>query len=245
METTISSDELARESLLILNYNGEVLTRLLGTPGDTHELFLGHLLAEGYTKLSEINCLEKFESNIDELGAHELLLKGPKLKDESSDSERIIKSSCGACDADGLEELIHDLPILDKDLRKVDFNKLNISLDLMKLEQKGFKSTGGMHAAGLIDYDYNLLLVKEDIGRHNAVDKVIGAALRNNIVLSDSILLLSGRCGWDIVAKACRSNIRTIVSIGACSSLAASTARRSGLRIFSFVKADNAVIIGN
>ena len=231
--------------MLILNYNGEVLTRLLGTPDDGHELFLGHLVSEGYTKLSDFNYLEKFESNIDELGVHELVLEGPKIKDEMFDSKRIIKSSCGACDADGLEELIHDLPILEKDLREIDFNNLNMSLDLMKSEQKGFKSTGGMHAAGLIDYDYNLLQVKEDIGRHNAVDKVIGAALLNEIDISDSILLLSGRCGWDIVAKACRSNIRTIVSIGACSSLAASTARKSGLRIFSFVKPDNAVIIGN
>lgn len=231
--------------MLILNYNGEILTRLLGTPEDGYDLFLGHLISEGYTKLSDIKSLENFESNIDELGVHELVLKGPKLKHERLSSERIIKSSCGACDADGLEELIHDLPILDKDLRKIDFNNLNASLDLMKLEQKGFNSTGGMHAAGLIDYDYNLLQVKEDIGRHNAVDKVIGAALRDEIDISNSILLLSGRCGWDIVAKACRSNIRTIVSIGACSSLAASTARKTGLRIFSFVKPDNAVIIGN
>ncbi len=102
-----------------------------------------------------------------------------------------------------------------------------------------------MHAAGLTNYEYNLLLVKEDIGRHNALDKLIGAAVSENLEISESILLLSGRCGWDIVAKACRSGIRTIVSIGACSSLAAKTARSSGMRIYSFVKSNNAVIIGN
>ena len=130
--------------------------------------------------------------------------------------ERIISSSCGACDTDGLEELIHDLPILEPDTSVVDLDRIVDSLNAMKLEQKGFNSTGGMHAAGLINYEYNLLLVKEDIGRHNALDKLIGAAVSGNLEISESILLLSGRCGWDIVAKACRSGIRTIVSIGAC-----------------------------
>ena len=85
----------------------------------------------------------------------------------------------------------------------------------------------------------------EDIGRHNAVDKVVGKALKENISLSNCTLLLSGRCGWDIVAKASRSGIVNIASIGACSSLAAKAARYTGVRIISFVKYDNAVIIGN
>ncbi len=241
----ISSDDLARESLLILFHNGNVLTKLLGTPGDERELFFGHLVSEGYLEHSKLDIESEFEFRINEFGAHEIHLVGPELKEKSSSPERIIKSSCGACDADGLEELIHDLPILDIDSREIDFSNLNKSFDDMKIKQKGFSSTGGMHAAGIIDIDYNLLSVKEDIGRHNAVDKVIGDCIIKKINFADSILLLSGRCGWDIVAKACRSNIRTIVSIGACSSLAASTARKSGMRIYSFVKPDNAVIIGN
>ena len=115
----------------------------------------------------------------------------------------------------------------------------------MRERQTGFRLTGGMHAAGLVDSNGNLLFVSEDIGRHNAVDKVVGKALINNTDLSNSTLILSGRCGWDIVAKASRSGIVNIASIGACSSLAAKAARYTGIRIISFLKDDNAVIIGN
>ncbi len=228
----------------MLYYNNEILVRLLGTPNHGKELFLGHLYSEGYLQLSHFAEVGNFESSV-ELGVHKISLKGPIIKHKKIQHERVINSSCGACDMDGLEELIHDLPILEHESRQIDIEKIIESLDSMKLEQKGFNSTGGMHAAGLIDFDYNLLLVKEDIGRHNALDKLIGSAIIEKIDLSNSILLLSGRCGWDIVAKACRSGIRTVVSIGACSSLAASTARHSGMRIFSFVKPNNAVIIGN
>ena len=230
--------------MIILYYNDEILVRLLGTPNDEKELILGHLYSEGYLHLSHFKEMGNFESYL-ELGVHKIFLKGPKIKHKKTEHERVINTSCGACDIDGLEELIHDLPILEHDSRQIDIEKIIESLDKMKLEQKGFNSTGGMHAAGLIDFDYNLLLLKEDIGRHNALDKLIGAAIIEKVDFSNSILLLSGRCGWDIVAKACRSGIRTVVSIGACSSLAASTARHSGMRIFSFVKPNNAVIIGN
>ena len=243
-KTVISSDKLARESLIVMYYNDVILSRLLGTPSDVRELFIGHLLSEGYLKKSQILELANFESTL-ESGIHKLFLDGPKIDFKNFNQERIISSSCGACDTDGLEELIHDLPILEPDTSVVDLDKIVDSLNAMKLEQKGFNSTGGMYAAGLINYEYNLLLVKEDIGRHNALDKLIGAAVSENLEISESILLLSGRCGWDIVAKACRSGIRTIVSIGACSSLAAKTARSSGMRIYSFVKSNNAVIIGN
>jgi len=83
----------------------------------------------------------------------------------------------------------------------------------------------------------------EDIGRHNAVDKVIGKSLDSG-VSSSHILLLSGRCGWDIVAKASRANIPVIASIGACSTLAADCARALGIKLYSFVKKSSHTIIG-
>ena len=130
-------------------------------------------------------------------------------------------------------------------MRPVNFQSLNQSFTSMRELQEGFQSTGGMHAAGITDSNYNLLYVMEDIGRHNAVDKVIGKALKDNIDISKSQLLLSGRCGWDIVAKASRCGVPNIVSIGACSSLAAKAARYTGVRLISFLKPDNAVIIGH
>ena len=114
----------------------------------------------------------------------------------------------------------------------------------MKTHQDGFRETGGMHAAALWSESTGLHCVAEDIGRHNAVDKSIGLALIQNINLSQQFLLLSGRCGWDLVAKASRSGIGTIFCIGACSTLAADTARHLGMRIFSFMKTDSSVGIG-
>ena len=102
----------------------------------------------------------------------------------------------------------------------------------------------GQRPRGIImSKDGKLQFQSEDIGRHNAVDKVIGRGF-NQINFNDSILLLSGRCGWDIVAKAARCNISNIASFGACSSLAASCARSLGITIHSFVKENNSVIIG-
>ena len=158
-------------------------------------------------------------------------------------SEKPVSTSCGACNNDSLELLISSLPL-------VDIRKNNLSLDLlnqgfasMKLSQNGFKTTGGMHCTGLLKISGEFLIAREDIGRHNAVDKLIGASI-NEHNLNDCILLLSGRCGWDIIAKAARANIPCIASLGAASTLAAETARKLGIKLYTFVKPDRSVIIG-
>jgi FdhD protein len=114
----------------------------------------------------------------------------------------------------------------------------------MKELQLGFIETGGMHAAALWNHQHGLRHLSEDIGRHNAVDKTIGMGLMAGVSFGEELLLLSGRCGWDLVAKAARSGIGTIVCIGACSTLAADTARSLGMRIYSFMKRESSVAIG-
>ena len=100
-----------------------------------------------------------------------------------------------------------------------------------------------MHSACLLSIDGSILSFAEDIGRHNAVDKVIGKSVAIGAP-NQQILLLSGRCGWDIVAKASRAGVPVIASIGACSSLAADCARSLGIKIYSFVKPSSHTIIG-
>ena len=240
---TIAADELASETLVILVYNDDVVANLLATPTELHELILGHLVCEGYfpTHIEVKDCT--FEA-VEKSGSFYAKLSSQIKISREGDSERLVTSSCGACNNEGLELLISDLPIVTKDNSKVNFSILNNCFKIMRERQTGFRLTGGMHAAGLVDSNGNLLFVSEDIGRHNAVDKVVGKALINYTDLSNSTLILSGRCGWDIVAKASRSGIVNIASIGACSSLAAKAARYTGIRIISFLKDDNAVIIG-
>ena len=241
----IETDELACETLIVLKYNDTVIANLLGTPADIHELMIGHLACEGYLN-TDMEFIMKSIFEV-ELSSKSFLAKisSEQKITNPEDSNRIVTSSCGACNNDDLEQLISDLPIIEKDMRAVDFDSLNRLFSSMRESQKGFQATGGMHAAGITDSDNNLLYVMEDIGRHNAVDKVIGKALKDNIDISKSQLLLSGRCGWDIVAKASRCGVPNIVSIGACSSLAAKAARYTGVRLISFLKPDNAVIIGH
>lgn len=222
-----------------------MIANLLGTPADIHELMIGHLVCEGYLN-SNLEFLKESLFQV-ELSSKSFLAKisSEQTITNPDNSNRLVTSSCGACNNDDLEQLISDLPLIEKDMRAIDFESLNRLFSSMREFQKGFQSTGGMHAAGITDLNGNLLYVMEDIGRHNAVDKVIGKALKEDIDISKSQLLLSGRCGWDIVAKASRCGVPNIVSIGACSSLAAKAARYTGVRLISFLKPDNAVIIGH
>ena len=117
------------------------------------------------------------------------------------------------------------------------------AFELMEHQQPGFAATGGLHAAMLWASD-ETYLVKEDIGRHNAVDKAWGAWKQNQAHRQPTMLLLSGRLGWDITAKAVHIGVSTIACRGAASTLAVDTARANGLRLVTFWKSSGCVVIG-
>ena len=130
------------------------------------------------------------------------------------------------------------------------FNNMELSVIVDALSNLSqamslFEASGGSHGAGLFDNNKDLLFVCEDIGRHNAVDKVIGKALLNNFNdFHSTMLLLSGRCGWDIVAKAVRSGIPAIASLGALSTAAIDLARDNGVILYGFVKENGGWKVG-
>jgi len=236
--STLAEDRLASETLIHLYSNGAKISSLLGTPTDLSELFLGHTYSEGYGRYTGSNIVhERSESG--SIKVHMDQNVAPLAS-----NERIITSSCGACNADGLEELIEGLPNFTLTHQPIQHDSLFSALESMKELQLGFIETGGMHASALWNSLLGLRHLSEDIGRHNAVDKTIGRGLMAGVSFGDELLLLSGRCGWDLVAKAARSGIGTIVCIGACSTLAADTARSLGMRIYSFMKRDSSVAIG-
>ena len=238
----IQTDDIAIESLVKLTVNQEPLANLLASPDNCDDLIIGHLLAEGYITLATIIDKSNIIIKTDIHGTILVDVKISNLEISPSKSLGITTTSCGACKLDGMELMINGLPSVKKS-SYFDSDILYRGLKQMSENQTGFINTGGMHCAGLLTNDGKLQFQSEDIGRHNAVDKVIGNGF-NQIEFNDSILLLSGRCGWDIVAKAARCNIPTIASIGACSSLAASCARSLGITIHSFVKKNSSVIIG-
>ena len=241
-ERFIESDDVAIEALVKLTVNNEPMANLLASPEDCNDLILGHLLSEGYTPFSTRIDKSKITINQDDFGTILVNLTCLEITINQSKSSGITTTSCGACKLDGMELLIDGLPGVES-LTNFDSSVLYQGLAKMSENQTGFIKTGGMHCAGLLSIDGILQYHSEDIGRHNAVDKVIGKAF-GNVNLNGSILLLSGRCGWDIVAKAARCNISHIASLGACSSLAANCARHLGITIHSFVKENSSVIIG-
>ena len=238
----VDQDCIAIEALVTIRINGNIVANLLASPADLEDLAIGHCIAEA--KMSEIS-VDDFIISIDETGTHFLDISTSDDISSLKPDERIITSSCGACDRDGVDALMSNIPIVTSSA--INFSAVAISEAIaeMKHRQIGFSITGGIHAAGLMDSNGNLVAVREDIGRHNAVDKLFGHAYRNGIDINQHALLLSGRCGWDIVAKSARMNCQLIASIGASSSLAIESARQSNITIFSFVRTDKGVLIGH
>jgi len=241
MNFVVDQDCIAIEALVTVRINNKIVANLLASPTDLQDLAIGHCIAEA--KTGEI-CIDDFKISIDGTGTHFLDITTSDEIGLLKPDERIITSSCGACDRDGVETLMTTVPIVTTSPIKFSAVAVNDAISKMKQRQIGFSITGGIHAAGLMDGDGNLVVVREDIGRHNAVDKIFGHALRNGIDINQHALLLSGRCGWDIVAKSARMNCQLIASIGASSTLAIESARQSNITIFSFVRSDKGVLIG-
>ena len=142
-------------------------------------------------------------------------------------------AACGVCGKTEIGDLDSDLPVIVP--IEVDTNLLETLPDTLRRAQELFEATGGIHAAEIFDRHGSLLCSYEDIGRHNAVDKVVGHfVLKNAMPLSDRILVVSGRAGFELVQKALKASIPVMVSVGAASSLAVRMATDAGMALYSF-----------
>ena len=238
-ESIIESESIVKESIITLHCIGkdgefEPHTSLLGTPTRINELHIGHLLCEGLT--IELPLVSDFEHNIVDGKVNSYY----NSKIINIPEQRLITTSCGACNHPDLtvnqiygKIISHAQPLSHNQLRQA----LGEMSDRMKL----FETTGGCHGAALLDSTGSVHFVSEDIGRHNAVDKTIGLAiLSGQNSFNEFTLLLSGRCGWDIVAKATRIGIPNIASVGAFSSAALDLARENGICLYGFVRESGA-----
>ncbi len=220
-------DEVVVEEPLEIRVDGQPLVVTMRTPGQDEELALGFLYGEGLIDRPRHAGLT------DDFAANTVEVEGPLTRDPGS-RRFYTTSSCGVCGKGALEEVaVHAEPVQPGP--SVDRALLAALPD--RLRQPTFERTGGLHATGLFSATGELLIVREDVGRHNAMDKVVGRALLDGLVpLSGMVLCVSGRLSFELVQKAAVAGAPILVGVGAPSSLAISLAADRGMTLAGFAR---------
>ena len=234
-EPARSPDDLAVESPLVLGLAGDAIATLMRTPGADLELAAGWLVVEsGVRAPGDIVTLRSCRED-DTDRVHITLADGVRPPRPRA---FVTSAACGVCSADVLDlTLLADGPTHSPGWR-VPREILAALPDTMRRRQRAFDRTGAVHAAALADGRGELLVVREDVGRHNAVDKVVGRALLDGrLPAVDVLLVVSGRVSFEIVQKAVAARVAGIVAVSAPSSLAVDLAREHGLLLAGMVRA--------
>ncbi|MEM8901020.1 MAG: formate dehydrogenase accessory sulfurtransferase FdhD [Bacteroidota bacterium] len=205
------------------------------TPGQDENLALGFLFTEGILKDSqEVEKISFPDENM--ICVH--LVEGKEYDLQKMDRNFYATSSCGVCGKASIDA-IHTLSLFDihQDQAKWDPTVFRQLPDMLREHQSLFSQTGGIHAAGLFTQTGEQLILREDVGRHNALDKIIGEGFSKGVLpFRESILMLSGRASFELVQKAAMAGIPVIAAIGAPSSLAVSLATEKGITLIGFLK---------
>jgi FdhD protein len=242
-------DQVAAEEPLQILLDGAPLSIVMRTPGNDLELALGLLWAErvirSHDDVASVRISAEAAENDGSLPVAGDLVESNQIdiRLRSAGGRRpersfLSSSACGVCGATTVESLALDFPMLEAGAT-LDASILTRLADRLRDQQRIFESTGGLHAAGLFDTAGELELLREDIGRHNAVDKVVGRAfLDQALPLRDRVLAVSGRAGYEVVQKAVAAGIPILAAVGAPSSLAVATAERFGMTLVGFLRED-------
>jgi FdhD protein len=227
-EGTEEPDLLAVEEPLEIRIGGRPVAVTMRTPGHDEELALGFCLSEG---------LRPAAARLpDDLAANTVEVDAPGLDPERLQRSFYTSSSCGVCGKGALEAVAVEAARVD--------SRLSISLAVveslparLRTEQTAFAATGGLHATGLFTPEGELVCLREDVGRHNALDKVVGWAFTDGrLPLADAVLCVSGRLSFELVQKAAVAGCPVLVAVGAPSSLAVELAADRGITLFGFVR---------
>jgi len=238
-------DELAVEEPLEIRVNGRSVAVTMRTPGHDRELAAGFLFTEGVIRRAD-DLLDLLVCRTLPAGEQGNIIDAQVRPERAVDFARLTRhvfgaSSCGLCGKATLDAIFQTTSAISSD---VTFDPEVVTTLPRRLQaaQPGFDSTGGVHASAIFDHEGTLRVVREDVGRHNALDKVIGHALlatgRDAVDPHDSMLLVSGRVSFELVQKALIIGIPLIAGIGAPSSLAVECARRGGQTLVGFLRAD-------
>lgn len=213
------------------------------TPGNDLELALGFLFTEGiissYDHIQNINHASMDCSSKRENIVKVELAEGFAPQLNQSDRNFYTTSSCGVCGKSSIQSIKTISPFHKQKGAELDLTSdiLYLLPARLRTAQSGFATTGGIHASGLFTMLGELVILREDVGRHNALDKLIGSALMNNALpLNQHILLLSGRASFELIQKAAMGGISIVAAIGAPSSLAVELAEELGITLIGFLK---------
>jgi FdhD protein len=241
---TSRPDTLVVEEPLELRLNGTSLTVTMRTPGHDVELAHGFLLGEGIIADTEDVVSARYCAGTDADGHNTYNVLDVALRSPEpvlTTRNFLTTSACGVCGKSSLDQVrTIARHAIDADRPTVHADTLGAMPTTLREQQRVFAATGGLHAAGLFTADGSVLAVREDVGRHNAVDKVLGWALLHNLIPArDTVLIVSGRASFELVQKAVMAGIGMLGAVSAPSSLAVDLAAESGLTLIGFLRGDS------
>jgi FdhD protein len=239
------SDSLVGEEPLLIQLGDQALTVTMRTPGDDFELAAGFLFTEGMIRSrDEIVSLGWADgSEAEHRAVHVELKAGAIPRSQETKRNFLSNSSCGLCGKTSLESVYAAGIFRPNPDFQIDPQVLCSLPETLRAAQTLFGRTGGLHAAGLFDPSGKLLALKEDVGRHNAVDKLVGwALLQGRLPLANCALLASGRGGFEIIQKSLVAGIPLLASVSAASSLAVQMAREFGMTLVGFLRGRRFVV---
>ena len=221
-------DAVAVEEPLEIRIGGRPVAVTMRTPGHDEELALGFCLSEG---------LRPADARLpDDLAANTIEVDAPGFDPDRLARSFYTSSSCGVCGKGALEAVAVESTRVESRLR-VPVDVVTVLPDLLRAAQAAFAATGGLHATGLFTAGGELLCLREDVGRHNAFDKVVGWAFgQGRLPLSDSVVCVSGRLSFELVQKSAVAGCPVLVAVGAPSSLAVELAVDRGITLCGFVR---------
>lgn len=231
-------DVVATEEPLEIRIEGRAIAVIMRTPGHDEDLAAGFLLTENVVRhadeLFEISVCPSVSEGRGNVA--DVLLSGVEVNWDSLTRHVFTSSSCGVCGKASIESVFQTFPRVKGDWQ-VAANLVQGMPEKLRERQSTFEQTGGLHACGLFNLSGNLLVIREDVGRHNAIDKVLGFALREYLLpLSRCMLMVSGRVSFEIMQKALAAGVTFVAAVSAPSSLAVQFAKESGQTLVGFLR---------
>lgn len=235
---------LAEEAPVAFEFNGLAYAVMMASPRDLEDYAAGFTLSEGL--VDRVDAIEQIDVAQVERGTV-LRIRLPESAAEPLRERlrlRLVEGSCGLCGLDSIDEVLRPLEPLDRP-PMISAAAIERAVGALREHQPAGRATGAMHAGAFCDADGTVVAVREDIGRHNALDKLTGHLARTRIDSGQGFILLTARCSYELVEKTVRARCPALVTVSAASDLAVSRAKDARLTLVSLARADGAVAMND